>query len=121
MPIKGFVGLKSKMYNFITDDNHESEKEKWINKNVADDELKSEDYQNVLLNRSYRRHEINRIQSKSLNILSCRTNKNSLSSYEDKKHTCVYSKLLQFHIKNSFVKYRLFVLIFAIVKTAILF
>ena len=72
LPIKGFVGLKSKMYNFITDDNCESEKEKGINKNVAYDELKSEDYQNVLLNRSYRRHEINRIQSKGHNIGSYR-------------------------------------------------
>ena len=38
--IKSFVGLRSKMYNFITKDNHESEKAKGINKNFVDDELK---------------------------------------------------------------------------------
>ena len=41
--IKGFVGLKSKMYTFKTEDNHESKKTKEIRKNVADDELKYED------------------------------------------------------------------------------
>ena len=35
--IKGFVELKSKMYTFITDKNHESKKAKDINKNVLDD------------------------------------------------------------------------------------
>ena len=49
MPIKGFVGLKSKMYTFITEDNHESKKAKGI----IDDELKYEDYKNALFNRSY--------------------------------------------------------------------
>ena len=38
--IKGFVGLKSKMNTFKTEDNHESEKTKGINKNVVDDDLK---------------------------------------------------------------------------------
>ena len=36
-------------------------KQKKINKNVVDDELKYEDYKNVLFNRSYMRHEMNRI------------------------------------------------------------
>ena len=49
MPIKSFVGLKSKMYTFITEDNHESKKAKGI----IDDELKYEDYKNALFNRSY--------------------------------------------------------------------
>ena len=40
-PIKGFVRLRYK--------------------NVVDDELKHKDYQNVLFNRSYMRHEMNRI------------------------------------------------------------
>ena len=40
MLIKGFVGLKSKMYTFITENNHESTKVKGINKNAVDDELK---------------------------------------------------------------------------------
>ena len=30
--IKGFVGIKSKMHTFVTEGNHESKKEKGINK-----------------------------------------------------------------------------------------
>ena len=52
------------MYSFITEESHESENLKGINKNVVDDELKHEDYKNVLFNRSYLRHEMNRTQSK---------------------------------------------------------
>ena len=47
-PIKDFVGLKSKMYTFITESNHESKKAKDLNENVVDDYLKHEDYKNVL-------------------------------------------------------------------------
>ena len=61
MPIKDFVGLKVQMYTFITKDNHDCKKERGINKNVAHDELKYENYKNVLFNSSYMRHEINRI------------------------------------------------------------
>ena len=37
VPIKGFVGLKSKMYTFTVEDNNEPKKAKDINKNVAND------------------------------------------------------------------------------------
>ena len=72
MPIKGFLRLKTKLYTVITKDNRESKKEEGINKNVVDDELKYEDYKNYLLNKSYMRHEINRIQSKNHNTGSYR-------------------------------------------------
>ena len=51
LPMKGFLGLKSKCYFFITEDNYESKKAKCIIENVAD-ELKYEDYKNVLFNKS---------------------------------------------------------------------
>ena len=63
MPIKGLAVLKSIMFTFITEDNHESKKAKAINKNFVDDELKYENYKNILFNRSYMRHEMNRIQN----------------------------------------------------------
>ena len=47
------------MHTFITEG---------INKNVVDDEIKCEDAKIFLFNRTYMRHEINRIQSKSDNI-----------------------------------------------------
>ena len=41
---------KPKMYTSITKDNQESTKIKSVNKNVVDNELKYEDYKNVLSN-----------------------------------------------------------------------
>ena len=73
LPIRGFVGLKSKIYTLITEEKHESKKAKNINKNVIDDELKYEDCKNVLFNKSYMRNEMNRIQYKDHNIGSYRT------------------------------------------------
>ena len=61
MPGKRFLELKSRMYTFITKDNHESKKAKDNNKNVVGDELTNENYKNVLFNRSSLRHETNRI------------------------------------------------------------
>ena len=83
--MKRFVGLRSKMYTFIKEGNHESEKAKGINKNAVDDELKYEDYKNVLFNRSYIRHKTNRIQRKDHNVKSYKINKIYLSTYNDKK------------------------------------
>ena len=63
------------MYTFITEDNCESKKAKVINQNAVDHELKYKNYKNVLFNRSYMRHEMNRIQSKDHYMRSHRVNK----------------------------------------------
>ena len=99
VPIKGFVGLKPKMYTLITEDNHESKKTKGINKKVVDDELKYEDCKNVLFSRSYLRHEMNTIQGKDHNIGPYKINNIYLSSYDDKKYILEdgYSRLSHFH------------------------
>ena len=97
--IKGFAGLKSKIYTLITEEKHESKKAKDINKNVIDDELKYEDYKNVLFNKSYMRNEMNRIQYKDHNIGSYRTHKISLRSQNDKPYILEdgQSRLSHFH------------------------
>ena len=53
--------IKSKIYIFITGGNHKSKKANSINKNVIGDDLRYEDYKNVLFNRSCMRHEMNGI------------------------------------------------------------
>ena len=73
------------MHTFITEENHESKKVKGINKNVANDEPRYEDYKNVLFSRSYMRYEVNKIQCKNHSIGSYRTNKIYFPSYNDKK------------------------------------
>ena len=72
LPIKGFVGLISKVHTFIRKDNHKSKKAKDINRNVIDNELKYGNYNNVLFNSSSMGYELNRIQSKDHNIGLCR-------------------------------------------------
>ena len=98
-----FVGLKSEMYTFVTESNHESKKEKDINKNAVNDKLNCEDYKNVLFNRSFMRHETNRTQSKNYKIGLYRTNKTYLFSYNDKKyiHKHGYSRSLHFYKSTS--------------------
>ena len=60
LSIKGFAGLESKMYTFITEVSHESKEAKGVNKNVVDGKLKYEDYKNALISKSYMRHERNK-------------------------------------------------------------
>ena len=48
--------------------NHESKKAESINKYVADDEVKHEDYKNIFFKRSFMIHAMNRIQSKDNDI-----------------------------------------------------
>ena len=65
--IKGFLGLESKMYTFITEFIHEFKKAKDINKNFVDDQLKYKDYKNLLFKKQKNiniRHKMIRIQSK---------------------------------------------------------
>ena len=54
---------------------------------------------NLLFNKSYMKHEMNRIQSRNHKIGSYRINKICLSSYDDKKYILKdgYSKLSHFH------------------------
>ena len=100
-PIKDLVAWNPKMYSFITEDSHETwiKKAKSINKHVFDNQLKHEDYKNLLFNRSYIRHEMNRIQSKYYDLGSYRINKIYLYSYNYKK--CILkdgsSRLSHFH------------------------
>ena len=113
-PIKGFVGLKSKIYTFATEDNHESKKAKVLNKHSVNDELKYVDYKNTLFNSSYTRHEMDRIKSKDHDIESYRTNKISLSYYDDNKYKLEDGTFSHFNkstfqpYKNNFVEYRQF-------------
>ena len=51
--IKSFTEVNPKMYTFIIEDNHESEKAKGSKTNVNDDGLKYENYKYVLFNRLY--------------------------------------------------------------------
>ena len=81
--IEEFVGLKSKMYLYLVDDNSEHKKAKGVNKNVVAT-ISHNEYKDVLLNKKCLRHSMNRIQSKDYKIGTYEINKISLSCFDDK-------------------------------------
>ena len=86
-PIVGFVGLKSKMYSYITDDDEKSGRTaKGIKKNVIKQELQHDNYMNVLFNKMQMRHTMRLIKSERHQIGSYVVNKISLSCFDDKRY-----------------------------------
>ena len=76
--IEKFVGLKTKMYLFLVDDNSEHKKANVVNKNIAT-RISHNKYKDVLSNNKCIRHTVNRIQSKDHRIGTYEINKISLS------------------------------------------
>jgi len=96
-PIKEFVGLKSKMYCYTTGDTspgppgfgvepQEHKKAKGVKKNVVKNEIKFNDYYDVLFNNKIMHHQMNTIRSELHQVNSYHLNKVSLSPYDDKRY-----------------------------------
>ena len=86
-----FVGLKSKMYSYLVDDNSLHKRAKGVNRNVVatiiiniNNDYKNNEYEDTLLNKKLLRHSINRIQSKDHKIGTYEINKISFSCFDDK-------------------------------------
>ena len=103
IPIKKFVGLKSKMHSMLSDDGKESNTAKGINTATEFNEFKD-----TLFDKKVIRHKMKRIQGKKHKIGTYEINKTSLSCFDDKRfvlddgiHTLAY-----FHkdLKNRFLQ-----------------
>ena len=81
--IKEFVGLKSKLYSFLVDDNSEHKKKEGVNRNVGATKCYN-DYKDVFSNNKCLRHSMNRIESKSHRAGTYENNRISLSCFHDK-------------------------------------
>ena len=66
MSMKILVRLELKMYSFLVYNSREHNKAKYVNKTVV--ETSHSEYKDVLFNKKYFRHSINRIQSKNHSI-----------------------------------------------------
>ena len=75
-----FVGLKSKMYSLIAENDKEVNKAKGVNP-----KLRHNEYVDVLFNKKVVRHKLKRIQSVLHEIGTCDINKISLSCFHDKR------------------------------------
>ena len=84
-PITEFVGLKSKMYSYKTE-NKENKTAKGVKKNVIKRELCYSDYRDTLFNCTTMRHKMRTIRSEYHQISSYQINKVSLSPFDDKRY-----------------------------------
>ena len=86
IPIVKFVGLNSKVYSYIKDDEQESHTAKGIKKNVIKQELQHDNYEDTLFNKKQMRHTMRQIKSERHQIGSYVVNKISLSCFDDKRY-----------------------------------
>ena len=86
MPIKEFVGLRSKMYSYVKENNKNEKTAKGIRKYVIQKEITHENYKDCLFNRKQLLHKMNTIRSVNHQIGSYKLNKISLSCFDDKRY-----------------------------------
>ena len=96
IPITEFIGLKSKMYSYVKNDEKGGKTAKGIKKNVIKNNIKHEDYKNTLINNEQMHHKIKTIRSQRHQLGSYEINKVSLSCFDDKRYihdngTCSYA------------------------------
>ena len=85
IPIKEFVGLRSKMYSLLIGEK-EKKTAKGIKKSVIRSRLSHRAYRDVLLNEKLTRATMNLIRSARHKLYSITCNKLALSSYDDKRY-----------------------------------
>ena len=84
--IKELIGLRSKMYSYIKENDKCGKTAKGIKKNIIKKEIKHNDYKDVLLNNKQIYHKMKTIRSKDHHIGSYEINKISLSYFDDKRY-----------------------------------
>ena len=86
IPITEFIGLKSKMYSYVKDNEKGGRTAKGIKKKVIKNDIRHEDYKNTLINNEQMHHKIKTIRSQRHQLGSYEINKVSLSCFDDKRY-----------------------------------
>ena len=86
IPICEFIGLRSKMYSYIKDNNQVGKTAKGIKKNIIKKDITHENYKKVLFNNEQMPHTMKTIRSKNHQLGSYEINKVSLSCFDDKRY-----------------------------------
>ena len=86
VPICEFVGLRSKMYSYIKDNNKGGKTAKGIKKNVIKENIEHQDYKDTLFNNREMYHKMKTIRSDNHQLGSYEINKVSLSCFDDKRY-----------------------------------
>ena len=86
VPICEFVGLRSKMYSYIKDNEKGGKTAKGIKKNVIKNNITHENYRDTLFNNKQMHHKMKTIRSENHQLGSYEINKVSLSCFDDKRY-----------------------------------
>ena len=86
LPIKEFIGLRSKLYAFKTEDDKDTKKLKGITKAVVQQKITFDDYKQSLFNNKIQYKKMHTIQSMGHELYTVEINKKALDSYDDKRH-----------------------------------
>ena len=90
LPIKEFIGLRSKMYSCLYEGGHEIKKAKGINRSVVKNTLLHQDYKSILNQDDEERKTIyveqKNIISKKQQIYTIKSTKISLAPFDDKRY-----------------------------------
>ena len=80
-----FIGSKSKMYSYTTEDKN-NKTAKGVEKNIIKREISHSDYRDVTFNKEKTHHQMKTIRSELHQISSYQLNKVSLSPFDDKRY-----------------------------------
>ena len=86
IPITEFVGLRSKMYSYIKDNQQGGKTAKGIKKNIIKNNITHENYRDTLFNTKQMHHKMKTIRSENHQLGSYEINKVSLSCFDDKRY-----------------------------------
>ena len=86
IPICEFIGLRSKMYSYIKDNDQVGKTAKGIKKNVIKKDISHENYKQTLFNNKQMHHTMKTIRSNNHQLGSYELNKVSLSCFDDKRY-----------------------------------
>ena len=85
MPIREFIGLRSKMYSYVKDNGKNEKTAKGVRKYVIKKNITHDNYKDCLLNGKQMLHSMRTIRSDHPQIGSYLLNKISLSCFDDKR------------------------------------
>ena len=85
VPVVEFIGLRSKMYSYLKDNDECGKTAKGIKKYIITKNIKHEDYKEILFNNKQMHHTIKTIRSNNHQLGSFELNKISLSCFDDKR------------------------------------
>ena len=85
IPVVEFIGLRSKMYSYVKDNEETTQTAKGIKKQVIKKNITHDNYKEVLFNNKQMQHTMKSIRSSNHQLGSFEMNKISLSCFDDKR------------------------------------